>query len=425
MLNIKKKILVSILAIVIIFNLVLTTVIYAVLPDFAIVESNTDNVQVNRETETYKTAESSVQTASIPTFTFQSESQILMEATTGEVIYANNENARLLPASVTKIMTLLLVMEQIDGGNLRYTDNVTCSMTASQMGGSQIWFKEGETLTVDEALKCICVVSANDVSYAMAELVGGSHENFVQMMNDKAKALGMENTHFMNAHGIDEEGHYTTAKDIALMSKELITKHPDIYKYTTIWMDTIRNGEFGLSNTNKLLKTYDGITGLKTGSTSQAGFNLSATATRNGLSLITVVLKAPTSAIRNEEVTTLLNYGFSAYSSKQISQKGEMVDEINISKNVGNKVKVVYKNDEYLVSKKGENTEYTTKIEYSKELKAPLIKDEVIGKVQFLNSEGQVIHEAEIALESDVKKSNLWDYMTYIFRIYSIEALKI
>jgi len=417
-----RKILAITLLTIFVCNLLMPNMVYAVLPDFAIVDSQSDSVEV--ENKTYKTAESSIQTAAAPTFTFQSASQILMEATTGEIIYANNENERLLPASVTKIMTLLLIMEQIDNGNLRYTDTVTCSSTASGMGGSQIWFKEGETLTVDEALKCICVVSANDVSYAMAELVGGSHENFVQMMNAKAKELGMENTNFLNAHGIDEEGHYTTSKDIAIMSRELITKHPDIIKYTTIWMDSIRGGTFELANTNKLLKTYKGMTGLKTGSTSQALFNLSATAERDGLSLIAVVMKAPTSAIRNEEITTLLNYGFSAYTSKKIASKGEVVANIKINKNISDTIELVLKDDEYLVSKKGEGKDVKRVIQYNEVLKAPIIKDTVVGKLQFVDESGNVIHETELIASKDVQKSSLWDYMVYIMNTYIIRELK-
>lgn len=418
---VSKKILVIMLVLVVISNLIIPTIIYAALPDFAIVESNSDSV--NAENKNYKTAESSIQTTATPTFTFQSQSQILMEATTGEIIYANNENEKLLPASVTKVMTLLLIMEQIDNGNLKYTDTVTCSSTASGMGGSQIWFKDGETLTIDEALKCICVVSANDVSYAMAELVGGSHENFVQMMNNKAKELGMENTNFMNAHGIDEEGHYTTAKDIAIMSRELITKHPDIIKYTTIWMDSIRGGTFELANTNKLLKTYQGMTGLKTGSTSQALFNLSATAKRDGLSLIAVVMKAPTSQIRNEEVTKLLNYGFSAYTSEKICSQGEVISKFKINKNVNSEVEVVLEKDEYLVSKKGESKEYDKIVEYSENMKAPIVKGTVVGQLKFVDKEGNVLRQTNLIVNQDVAKSTLWDYMVYITNIYMIKGL--
>ena len=417
-----RKILIVFLIIVMLCNVIMPISIYA-LPDFAIVESNSESVET--ENKNYKTAESSIQTAAAPTFNFQSASQVLMEATTGEIIYANNENDRLLPASVTKIMTLLLVMEQIDAGSLRYTDTVTCSGNASGMGGSQIWFKEGETLTVDEALKCICVVSANDVSVAMAELVGGSHENFVAMMNAKAKELGMENTNFMNAHGIDEEGHYTTAKDIAIMSRELMIKHPDIKKYTTIWMDSIRGGTFELANTNKLLKTYKGMTGLKTGSTSQALFNLSATAEREGLSLIAVVMKAPTSAIRNEEITSLLNYGFSAYTSQKIGRAGEVVEKVQISKHIGELVDVVLENDEYLISKKGETKEYKKVIKYNEDMKAPIEKNTSVGKVQFVANDGSVLREGNLILTKDIDKSNLWEYILYMVDIYTMKNIKI
>lgn len=415
-----RKISIVFFIVVMLCNLIVPISVYA-LPDFAIVQSDE---LIETDNKNYKTAESSIQTAAAPTFNFKSGSQVLMEATTGEIIYANNENERLLPASVTKIMTLLLVMEQIDGGNLRYTDTVTCSGNASGMGGSQIWFKEGETLTIDEALKCICVVSANDVSVAMAELVGGSHENFVAMMNAKAKELGMENTNFMNAHGIDEEGHYTTAKDIAIMSKELMTKHPDIKKYTTIWMDSIRGGTFELANTNKLLKTYKGMTGLKTGSTSQALFNLSATAERDGLSLIAVVMKAPTSATRNEEITSLLNYGFSAYTSSKIGSAGEVVEKINVNKHIGKKVDAVLETDEYLISKKGEAKEYTKVIKYNDNLRAPIEKNTPIGKVQFVANDGSVLHESNIIFTEDIGKSNLWEYIKYMVDMFTMIGLK-
>jgi len=395
-----------------IFTIVFNT-IYA-MPDFTVV-----NVNENK----YKTAESSIQTTATPVFNFESAAQVLMEATTGEIIYANNENEKLLPASVTKIMTMLLIMEKIDSGALKYTDTITCSSLASGMGGSQIWFKEGETLTVDEALKCIAVVSANDVSVAMAEHIGGSHENFVKMMNDKAKKLGMENTNFMNAHGIDEEGHYTTAKDIAIMSRELITKHPDILKYTTIWMDSIRGGSFELSSTNKLLKTYEGLTGLKTGSTSQALFNLSATATREDLSLIAVVLKAPTSAIRNEEVTTLLNYGFANYKSKVLAKEGETIDSININKNIKRSINVVYEKTESILYLKGEEKECQKHIEIYKNIAAPLNKGSVVGKVKFINEEGICIKETNIIVNENIEKSNLWDYITIIVNKYCIAGM--
>ena len=278
------------------------------------------------------------------------ESSILIEQTTGEVLYAHNEHEKLRPASVTKVMTILLIMEAIENGSLKYEDKIPCSENASSMGGSQIWLDESETLTVDEMLKAICVVSANDCTVAMAERIGGSEGNFVNMMNEKAKALGMNDTTFKNCHGIDEEGHVTSAYDIALMSRELLTKYPEITNYTTIYMDTLRNGESELVNTNKLIRNYKGATGLKTGSTSVALYNLSASATRDGLSLIAVIMKAPTTKIRFEEAQKLLDYGFSNYQYKLIARGGDILKEVEVNKGVTPKLNLVIENDVGILS---------------------------------------------------------------------------
>ena len=240
-------------------------------------------------------------------------SAVLMEKETGTVLFAKNEHEKLEPASVTKIMTLLLTMEAIDGGTLRYEDTVTASPHACSMGGSQIWLKEGERLTVDEMLKAVCVVSANDCAVALAEHLAGSEEAFVERMNRRAAELGMNDTTFKNACGLPVEGHVTSAYDIALMSRELMLHHPDIRTYTTVWMDTLRDGASSLVNTNKLVRFYDGTTGLKTGSTSAAGYCISATAEREGMELIAVVLKSPSGQQRFEDAKALLNYGFSTY----------------------------------------------------------------------------------------------------------------
>ncbi len=371
-----------------------------------------------------KTDESSISTVADPQFTFQSVSQIIMEPTTGKIIYANNENEKLLPASVTKVMTLLLIMEQIDSGKLKYDDKVTCSTNASKMGGSQIWFKEGEQLSIDEALKAICVVSANDVTVAMAEMIGGTEANFVKMMNDKAASLGMENTHFMNSHGIDEDGHYTTAKDIAIMSRELITKHPDILKYTSIWMDTLRNGTFGLSSTNKLIRFYEGATGLKTGSTSQALYNLSATATRNGTTFIAVVMKAPTSDIRLQETKQLLDYAFASYEVKNISDKGILVDTIKINKNVGKEAEIITESGVSALIEKGNKIETDQKITINENMIAPIKKDTVVGKIEILEKGGtKVIGSANLIIKDDVERSNFKDYLSKLFNVYIINNI--
>ena len=234
------------------------------------------------------------------------------------MLFAKDEHARLEPASVTKIMTLLLVMEAIDSGQLSYDTVITASAHACSMGGSQIWLKENEQMTVDDMLKAVCVVSANDCAVALAEQVAGSEEAFVERMNQRAAELGMGDTTFQNATGLPAEGHLTSAYDIALMSRELISKHPDIRRYTTIWMDTLRNGASQLVNTNKLIRFYEGATGLKTGSTDSALYCLSATAERDGMELISVIMKGASSAPRFEDAKALLSYGFSTYALKTI-----------------------------------------------------------------------------------------------------------
>lgn len=376
------------------------------------------------ESSSYIVDESSISTnASTPDFQFQSAAQVLMEPKSGKIIYANNENERLLPASVTKVMTLLLIMEQIDSGKMSYQDTVTCSANASKMGGSQIWFKEGETLTIDEALKCICVVSANDVTVAMAEKIGGTEFNFVSLMNKKAEELGMTNTHFMNSHGIDEDGHYTTAYDIALMSRELITKHPDILKYTSIWMDSIRGGTFNLSSTNKLIRFYDGATGLKTGSTSKALFNLSGSATRDNTSFIAVVMKAPSSDIRLAEVKQLLDYGFATYETQNILEKGSTIEEKSINKNVKQTAKILLESDVVALLEKGCKIDYTQNIEYNKELVAPLKSGEVVGKIDIINNaDNSVVGTSNLIIGEDVEKSSFKDYIEKIFNIFILNT---
>ena len=247
-----------------------------------------------------------------------SRAALLMEKTTGRILFAQNEHEKLEPASVTKIMTLLLTMDAIDSGALAYDDVVTVSANAAGMGGSQVFLAEGEQITVEELLKCVCVSSGNDAAVALAEKVAGVTELFVEQMNNRARGLGMDDTHFVNPTGLTAEGHVTSAHDIALMSRELLTKHPDIRSFTTIWTDSIRGGTFDLANTNKLIRRYDGATGLKTGYTASAGYCISATAERDGMELIAVIMKAPTSTQRFEDATNLLNYGFSTYTLENV-----------------------------------------------------------------------------------------------------------
>ena len=257
------------------------------------------------------------------------KSAILMDQNTGGILYEMNADQKLPPASITKIMSLLLFMEALENGKIALTDTVTCSEIAAGFGGSQIWLKPGEEMTVDDLLKAVAVQSANDATVCLAEYVAGSETAFVQMMNQKAAELGMENTHFACCAGLDNEGHYSTARDIACISKELLC-HQKIFDYTTIWMDSLRGGQFGLSNTNKLIRFYQGANGLKTGSTSTAKYCLSATAERDGMQLIAVVLCAPSTAERFHSASALLDYGFANYAVADSEKLGITLPAITV-----------------------------------------------------------------------------------------------
>lgn len=302
----------------------------------------------------------------------ESGSAILIEQNTGTVLYSHNIHEQLRPASVTKIMTILLIMEAIDSGKLSYTDKIPCTENAAKMGGSQIWLDVREELTVDEMLKAICIVSANDCTVAMAEYLAGSQELFVEKMNARAKELGMNDTCFKNCHGLDEDGHVTSSYDIALMSRELLINHPGITKYTTIWMDSLRDGKSELVNTNKLVRNYAGATGLKTGSTSTALYNLSASATRNGLSLIAVIMKAPTSPIRFAEAQKLLDYGFSTFEYKNFGNKGDMVEVLPVAKGIQSSVDAIFEENAGCLIEKGQDKNIVQEIELNRNLCAPI-----------------------------------------------------
>ena len=309
----------------------------------------------------------------------QSESAILIEQNSGQILYSHHIHEKLKPASVTKVMSILLIMESVDSGFLKLSDQVPCSLNAASMGGSQIWLDPRESLTVEDMLKAICVNSANDCVVAMAEKIAGSEEAFVELMNNKAKKLGMTDTNFKNCHGLDEEGHETSAYDISVMSRELLINHPSITKYTTIWTDSLRNGKSQLSNTNKLIKNYPGATGLKTGSTSLALYNLSASATRNNLSLIAVVMKAPTTKIRFEEAKKLLDYGFNTFEYKSFFNKNDIFRKIKVEKGTQDSIDIVFKNSASALIKKGTDKDLEVKIELPESIKAPLHKEQQIG----------------------------------------------
>lgn len=336
----------------------------------------------------------------------ESESAILIEQTTGQVLYAHNIHKQLRPASVTKVMSMLLIMEALDSGKIALTDEVPCSQNASSMGGSQIWLDPKETLTVDEMLKAICLNSANDCVVAMGEYIAGSEEAFVQMMNDKAKQLGMSDTTFKNCHGLDEDGHVSSSYDIALMSRELLTKHPNITKYTTMWMETLRDGKTQLSNTNKLIKNYKGATGLKTGSTSLALYNLSASATRDGLSLIAVVMKAPTTKVRFGEAQKLLDYGFKNFSYKEFGKKGTLISTVNINKGVKSTIPAILEESSGVILEKGKEKDVEQLISINENINAPIKKGDKLGEVSF-SLDGEVISKTNLISQEDVEKINI------------------
>ena len=340
-------------------------------------------------------------------------SAILIEQNTGKVLYSYNAHQKLKPASVTKIMSILLIMEAIKDGKINYDTKVPCSENAASMGGSQIWLDTTETLSVEEMLKAICVVSANDCVVAMAEYLGGTEEGFVKMMNEKAKQLGMNDTSFKNCHGIDEDGHETSSYDISLMSKELINKHPEITKYTTIWNDSLRDGKSELINTNKLVRNYKGCTGLKTGSTSQALFNLSASATRDDLSLIAVVMKAPTSVIRFKNATALLDFGFNNFEYKKMIEKGDIVNTIKVGKGVKRELNVITKEESGTLISKGNDLNIEQKVELPDMIEAPIKKDDVVGKISYILNE-KTVGECDLIAKEDIEKINLINMEQYI-----------
>lgn len=341
-------------------------------------------------------------------------SAVLIEQNSGQVLYNQNMHEKLRPASVTKVMTILLIMEAIDSGKLSYTDKIPCSEKAAGMGGSQIWLDVREELTVDEMLKAICVVSANDCTVAMAEYLAGTEEAFVEQMNVKAKDLGMNDTTFKNCHGIDEDGHVTSAYDIALMSRELLIKHPSITKYTTIYMDSLRDGKSSLINTNKLVRNYKGATGLKTGSTSVALYNLSASATRNDLSLIAVIMKAPTSPIRFAEAQKLLDYGFNNFEYKKLANKNDLIKEISVDKGIENSVNAILENDSGVLIQKGQNKDIVQSVQLTYSVNAPVSAGQILGNVTY-SLNGNEIGKVNIVAEKSVGKNTAFNMIEHVF----------
>ena len=337
----------------------------------------------------------------------------LIEQNSGLIIYDYNMHEKLRPASVTKIMSLLLIMEALDSGKIQLTDKIPCTEDAAKMGGSQIWLDVRETLTVEEMLKAICVVSANDCVVAMADYLEGSQDAFVKKMNQKAQELGMNDTTFKNCHGIDEDGHLTSAYDIAIMSRELLMNHPSITKYTTIWMDSLRDGKSSLVNTNKLVRNYNGCTGLKTGSTSIALYNLSASATRNNLSLIAVVLKAPTPAIRFSNAQKLLDYGFSNYTVTSFGKKGDVIKSVEIKKGTASSVDAILENDTEVLMSNGSSKDITQEIKLDDTFTAPILEGQKLGEVEF-SINGNVVSTVNLVANKSSDKLSFGSIIKFV-----------
>ena len=345
------------------------------------------------------------------------KSAVLMDLETGTVLYEKNAHEALHPASVTKVMTMLLIMEAIDSGKIGWDDMVTASEAAAAKGGSQIYLKVGEQFSVTEMLKSIAVSSANDCACAMAEHIAGSESAFVDMMNARAKELGMNDTHFVNCTGLDDEDtaaeHLTSAYDIAVMSRELLKNHPDIKKFTTIWMDTVRDGKFGLANTNKMVRFYSGCTGLKTGYTKKAGFCLSASAERDGLGLIAVVMGAETSADRFAACKSMLDYGFANFALVEAEPEGE--SSVPVKLGTSDSVRAVPGSDTKLLIDKAQRESVTTEITLDPEVTAPVSKGQRLGELLVKSGE-QILAKVPLVAEESVGRLTWGQLLVTVLR---------
>lgn len=347
----------------------------------------------------------------------EAKSVILMEAESGRVLYEQNADEPLPPASVTKIMTLLLVMEAVKEGRISLEDEVSVSERAASMGGSQVYLKVGEQMTVEEMVKCVVVSSANDAAAALAEHTAGSLEEFVEKMNQRAAQLQMTSTHFENVNGLDDttENHVTSARDIALMSRELL-KHEKILEYTCIWMDTVRNGAFGLTNTNRLIRFYKGANGLKTGYTSRAKFCISATAKREGMQLIAVVMASPTSNERNATAVKLLDYGFANY--ELFNEEASDLTPLKVTAGKQELLPLGYQAPTFLLQK-GEKSRVKEEIVLPEKISAPVNKGQVVGTVKWM-LDGKEIGRADICAAEEVKRLSFFDIFAKLFEYYTL-----
>ena len=345
------------------------------------------------------------------------KSALLMDAATGRVLYEKNAHEKLAPASVTKVMTMLLIMEAIDSGKIGWDDTVTASETAAAKGGSQVYLKAGEMMSVTDMLKSIAVSSANDCACAMAEHIAGSESAFVELMNKRAKELGMEDTHFVNCTGLDDDPnareHVTSAYDIALMSRQLLVHHPDIKKFTTIWMDTIRDGAFGLANTNKLVRFYQGCTGLKTGFTSGAGYCLSASACREGLELIAVVMGAESSQDRFNACKQMLDYGFANFALVEPALSGD--HRVKVTLGTADTVEAVPAQLPQFLIDKAQRGDVKTEITLEKEVSAPVSQGQKLGTLT-IKSGDQVLAQVNMVAKEAVPRLTWWQIFLHVLR---------
>jgi len=341
------------------------------------------------------------------------KSAILVDNLSGKVLYEKNADEKLAPASMTKLASMLMVMEAIDNGNLKFEDKVTISEEAANMGGSQVFLQAGEVYTVYDLLKSVAIASGNDAVVALAEKIGGSQSGFIDMLNKRLKEIGATNTNFVNAHGLDAEGHYSTARDMLIIARELL-KHPKILEFTSIYEEYLEKNDgsrIWLVNTNKLVRFYDGVDGLKTGFTKTAGYCLTATASKNNFRLISVVMGEDTSENRSSDTVKMLNYGFNTFKINIIKTKGESLGKVRVEKGKQDKANIVLLNDATEILKNTDPvTEYKFNLKVNK-IKAPVKVGDVVGTTEIIDSEGNIVDEVDVTVEKDIKKANILDYM--------------
>lgn len=341
------------------------------------------------------------------------KSAILVDNLSGKVLYEKNADEKLAPASMTKLASMLMVMEAIDNGNLKFEDKVTISEEAANMGGSQVFLQAGEVYTVYDLLKSVAIASGNDAVVALAEKIGGSQSGFIDMLNKRLKEIGATNTNFVNAHGLDAEGHYSTARDMSIIARELL-KHPKILEFTSIYEEYLEKNDgsrIWLVNTNKLVRFYDGVDGLKTGFTKTAGYCLTATASKNNFRLISVVMGEDTSENRSSDTVKMFNYGFNTFKINIIKTKGESLGKVRVEKGKQDNANIVLLNDATEILKNTDPvTEYSFNLKVNK-IKAPVKVGDIVGTAEIIDSEGNIVDEVDVTVEKDIKKANILDYM--------------